>query len=279
MILIADSGSTKTSWKLADKTGVKAEVTTLGMNPFFRTTNDIIAEFEKTVFPVAGAAVTHIWFYGAGVVNAEKGGIIKSALLHFYPDAAVDTQSDLLGACRALLGKNRGIACIVGTGSNACYFDGTNIASHISPLGFILGDEGSGAVMGRNLLGDYFKEVMPESLRMSFNQRYGLSRDEALNRVYREPRPNHFLASFTPFLFDNHEHEYCKTFVEQNFRAFIERNVTKLPGYRGNSIGFAGSVAWYFSDIMKEVLKSYGITHALFLKDPIDGLVNFHLQN
>ena len=110
MILIADSGSTKTSWKLADNAGIKAEVTTLGMNPFFRTTDDIIAEFEKTVFPVAGDAVTHVWFYGAGVVNAEKGGIIKRALLHFYPDAAVDTQSDLLGACRALHGKNKGIA-------------------------------------------------------------------------------------------------------------------------------------------------------------------------
>jgi len=133
--------------------------------------------------------------------------------------------------------------------------------------------------MGKHLLGDYFKEVMPESLRIAFNQRFGLTRDEALNRVYREPRPSQFLASFTPFLFDNREHEYCKTFVEQNFRVFIERNITKLPGYRGNSVEFVGSVAWYFSDIMKEVLKSYGITDALFLKDPINGLVKFHLQN
>ncbi len=279
MILVADSGSTKTAWRLIDKSGIIAEVTTLGMNPFFRTTEDIVAELKVALFPVTGKGISHIWFYGAGVVNAEKGEIIKHALLHFCPGAAIETHSDLLGACRALLGKNSGIAGILGTGSNACYFDGATITNQIPPLGFILGDEGSGAVMGKHLLGDYFKEVMPAELRSIFENRFRLTKDEALNRVYREARPNHFLASLTPFLKENLAHKYCKSFVEQNFTAFIERNVAKLPGFNESYIGFVGSIAWHFSEILNDVLKKFGINNALFLKNPIDGLVNFHNQN
>jgi len=146
-------------------------------------------------------------------------------------------------------------------------------------LGFILGDEGSGAVMGKNLLGDYFKKVMPAELRSVFENRFWLTKDEALDRVYREARPNHFLASLTPFLSENLAHEYCKSFIEINFTAFIERNVTKLPGYSESNIGFVGSIAWHFSEILKDVLKKFGKNNALFLKDPIDGLVNFHNQD
>lgn len=279
MILVADSGSTKTAWSVLEGAMVKAEFTTLGMNPFFRSTENIVDELKKTHLPVMGSAISHVWFYGAGVVNAEKGEIIKRALLHFCPDALIDTQSDVLGACRALFGKNSGIACILGTGSNSCCFDGTGITNQIPPLGFILGDEGSGAVMGKHLLGDYFKDVMPTELRLIFENRFGLTKDEALNRVYRDARPSHFLASLTPFLSENLAHEYCKSFIEKNFTAFIERNVTKLPGYRESNIGFVGSIAWYFSDILKDVLKKFGIGDAVFLKDPIDGLVNFHKQD
>lgn len=278
MILVADSGSTKTAWRLIDKPGIIAEVTTLGLNPFFRTTEDIIAELKLSLFPVTGTGISHIWFYGAGVVNAEKGEIIKRALIHFYPGAVIETHSDLLGACRALLGKNSGIACILGTGSNACYFDGSTIKDQVPPLGFILGDEGSGAVMGKHLLGDYFKEVMPAELRSIFGKRFRLNKDETLNRVYREERPNQFLASLTPFLSENLAHEYCKSFVEQNFTSFIERNVAKLPGFNESYIGFAGSIAWHFREILKVVLQKYGNNNVLFLKDPIEGLVNFHNQ-
>jgi glucosamine kinase len=278
MILIADSGSTKTAWRLVDKTGSQTEIITHGMNPFFRTTDDIANEVKEKLFPVTGSAITEIWFYGAGVVNVEKGDIIKNALLRFYPDAHVETESDLLGACRALLGNRAGIACIMGTGSNACYYDGITIAGHVSPLGFILGDEGSGAVMGKHLLGDYFKQVMPAELQTAFQQKFNLTREEALNRVYREPRPNQFLASFTPFLSENLQHKYCRQFVEGNFKAFIERNIMKLTAQQGTTIGFAGSVAWHFSSILKKVLEQYNFSNPVILKDPIDGLVQYHIQ-
>jgi glucosamine kinase len=278
MILIADSGSTKTAWRLADQTGVQAEITTHGMNPFFRTTEDMASEFGEKLHPVTGSRVSEIWFYGAGVVSAEKGEIVKNALRSFYPEAKIETQSDLVGACHALLGNQAGIACILGTGSNACYYDGKTIAGHVSPLGFILGDEGSGAVMGKHLLGDYFKEVMPAELRTSFQKKFGITREEALNRVYREPRPNQFLATFTPFLSENLEHPYCQLFVETNFKAFIERNVLKLPWKQETTIGLAGSVAWHFSSILKKVLAHYNFTNPVILKDPIDGLVQYHIQ-
>ena len=279
MILIADSGSTKAAWRLVSKNGVQAEITTQGMNPFFRTTDDIADEIGEKLFPVTGAGISEIWFYGAGVVSAEKGDIIKNALLRFYPDAHISTESDLLGACHALLGNKTGIACILGTGSNACFYDGKTIAGHISPLGFILGDEGSGAVMGKYLLGDYFKEVMPPDLRTVFQQKFNVTREEALNRVYRELRPNQYLATFVPFLSENIEHQYCSQFVETNFKAFIERNVLKLSTKQGATIGFAGSVAWHFSTILKKVMVQYKISNPIILKDPIEGLVQYHIQH
>lgn len=277
MILIADSGSTKSTWKLIAGNGNITTVSTLGMNPFFRTTEEMAAELEEKLVPAA-SNVEHVFFYGAGVVNEEKGAIVSRAISRFFSSAKIETYSDLLGACRALFGKSAGIACILGTGSNACVFDGEKIAAHVSPLGFILGDEGSGAVMGKHLLGDYFKEVMPADLRRVFAEKYTLSRDEALNRVYREPRPNHFLATFVPFLSENLQHDYCRQFVTQNFRSFVERNIQKLPGYRELPVGFAGSVAWYFSDIMKTVIAEKGMENTKFLKDPIDGLVRFHTE-
>ena len=279
MNIIADSGSTKTAWKLVDSSGVLAEVTTNGMNPFFRTTDDIAEELAEKLLPVTKQHVDNIWFYGAGVVSAEKGEIIREALRKFFPDSHIETHSDLLAACRALFGKNPGIACIVGTGSNACYFDGENIAGHISPLGFILGDEGSGAVMGKHLLGDYYKLVMPSELREKFQKKFDFTRDEVLNKVYREPRPNQFLATLVPFLSENIGYDYCQQFIEKNFTAFVERNILKLPQYQYLPVGFSGSVAWHFSKIMKKVLVNHGIENSLFIKDPIDKLVEFHNQN
>ena len=229
MKLIADSGSTKTAWKLIEDSGGVKNITTSGLNPFFRTEEEVFQEVEKLVLPVTGKPVSQIYFYGAGIVSAEKGEIIKKALTRIYTSASVETQSDVGGAARALFGNTAGIACILGTGSNVCLYDGEQITGGISPLGFILGDEGSGSVMGRKLLGDFFKEVMPIELREKFSLRFQLTREEALNRVYRSEKPNQFLAQFVPFLSENIEKEYCRKFVAGNFTEFFERNVSKIP--------------------------------------------------
>lgn len=276
MKLIADSGSTKTAWKLISRSGTIKDIKTSGINPFFRTEDDIFLELRKSLLPETGIEITEIYFYGTGIINAEKGDIIKRALSRIYHQAAIETYSDVLGAARALFGNKAGIACILGTGSNVCLYDGEKITEGISPLGFILGDEGSGAVMGRKLLGDYFKEVMPPDLRDDFTKKYKLTREEALNSVYRSEKPNQFLAQFTPFLSEHAGSVYCQEFVQRNFMEFFDRNVSHIPGYKNYPIGFVGSVAFYFSQILNNTARYFGFDQTIIIKDPIEGLEKYY---
>lgn len=276
MRLIADSGSTKTAWKLLGGSGEVKNIKTSGINPFFRIEGDIFQELSQFLLPETGSDIQEIFFYGAGIINAEKGDIVKRALSKIYSEAKIETHSDVLGAARALFGNTAGIACILGTGSNVCLYDGEKITGGISPLGFILGDEGSGAVMGRKLLGDYFKEVMPASLRQEFSLKYNLTREEALNRVYRTEKPNQFLAQFVPFLSEHANSAYCQEFVQHNFMEFFERNVSKLPDYTQYPIGFIGSVAFYFSQILNNTASYFGYEETTIIKEPIDGLEKYY---
>lgn len=276
MKLIADSGSTKTAWKLIGNSGEIKNIKTSGINPFFRSEEDIFQELQTLLLPETGTDIQEIYFYGTGIINAEKGDIIKRALIRMYPKANIETYSDVLGAARALFANQSGIACILGTGSNVCLYDGQKITGGVSPLGFILGDEGSGAVMGRKLLGDYFKEVMPIRLREEFAQRFELTREEALNRVYRSEKPNQFLAQFTPFLSEHANSAYCQEFVQRNFMEFFERNVSHIPDYTTYPIGFIGSVAYYFSQILNNTASYFGFDETTIIKEPIDGLEKYH---
>jgi N-acetylglucosamine kinase-like BadF-type ATPase len=278
MKLIADSGSTNTAWKLIGNSGDVKNIQTSGINPFFRTEEDIFQELAQLLLPETGTGIQEIFFYGAGIINAEKGDIIRRALIRIYPEARIETYSDVLGAARALFGNRAGIACILGTGSNVCLYDGKKITGGVSPLGFILGDEGSGAVMGRKLLGDYFKEVMPIRLREEFAEQFNLTRDEALNRVYRSEKPNQFLAQFVPFLSEHADSAYCHEFVQQNFMEFFERNVSKLPDYTKYPIGFVGSVAYSFSQILNNTASYFGYEEITIIKEPIDGLERYHIS-
>lgn len=276
MKLIADSGSTKTAWKLIEAPGKTKDIKTHGLNPFFRTEDEIFQELTSSLLPETGTNIQEIYFYGAGVVNQEKGNIVRNALAQIYTKASIETHSDVLGAARALFGDQAGIACILGTGSNVCLYDGKEITGGVSPLGFILGDEGSGAVMGRKLLGDYFKEVMPPNLRDEFAKQYNLTWEEALNRVYRSEKPNQFLAQFTPFLSKHENSAYCQEFVQHNFMEFFERNVSHIPNYTNYPIGFIGSVAYYFSQILNNTASYFGFDKTTIIKDPIDGLEKYY---
>ncbi len=276
MKLIADSGSTKTAWKLIESPGKTKDIKTHGLNPFFRTGEEMFQELTSSLLPETGTNVQEIYFYGAGVVNQGKGNIVRNALARIYTKASIETHSDVLGAARALFGNQSGIACILGTGSNVCLYDGKEITGGVSPLGFILGDEGSGAVMGRKLLGDYFKEVMPPDLRDEFAKQYNLTWEEALNRVYRNEKPNQFLAQFTPFLSKHENTAYCQKFLRRNFIEFFERNVSHIPNYTNYQIGFVGSVAFYFSRILNNLASDFGLTETTIIKDPIDGLAKYY---
>ena len=278
MILIADSGSTKCAWKVIHGAGEMSALYTTGCNPFFRTTESIFEELQHNLLPHTGMSADKIFFYGSGIINEEKAGIIGSALQKLYPKATIELYSDVVAASRSIFGTSKGIACILGTGSNACLYDGEKVVTGISPLGFILGDEGSGAVLGRKLLGDYFKEVMPEQLRIKFHEKYHLTRDEALQRVYKVEKPNHFLASFAPFLSEEIAADYTYNLVRDSLVEFFDRNVTKITDYKDLPIGFVGSIAYYFKEIVSEVCGHYQMNCVSIQQEPMEGLVNYHLK-
>jgi glucosamine kinase len=276
MILIADSGSTKTNWALVANGQLVSEVKTSGINPFFSNFELISEELKKDLIPLIKDLVTEVCFYGAGIINEEKGTGIKRLLLQLLPGVTVETQSDLLAAARSTCGNHAGIACILGTGSNSCVYDGQNIIEQISPLGFILGDEGSGAVMGRKLIGDYFKNVMPVELRNKFILKYNLKKEEVQEKVYKKERPNLFLAQFTEFLSENIKDDYCYSFVRKEFETFIDRNILNYSGFKNYPVNVVGSIGFIFKDILKEVLETRSLKCGIILKDPMEGLVIFH---
>jgi N-acetylglucosamine kinase-like BadF-type ATPase len=272
--LIADSGSTKADWKLIGGSTEIESFQTKGMNPYFRTIGDVTQELEEKILPKIDRKVEEIFFYGAGIVNQTN--IVKEALSVLFPAANVETHSDVLGASRALFGHRAGIACTLGTGSNACFYDGKKVAEKVPPLGFILGDECSGSAFGKKLLGDYFKMIMPSEIRIRFEQEFSPVLVDVLDQVYRGERPNKYLASFAPFL-SAHVHEpYCREMVEKSFKDFFERNVLSLPVTKIHSIGFVGSVAHYFKDIVTVQTEAFGFKKPIILKEPVTGLVAYH---
>lgn len=278
MILIADSGSSKTSWCLTDSNGITKYFFTNGINPFFRTTEDIADELRDKFLPETRADIKQIFFYGAGVINQEKGNIVKNALQQLFTKAKIEVQSDLLAAARATLGKEKGIACILGTGSNSCLYNGVDIIEHVPPLGFILGDEGSGAVLGRKLLADFLKGIMTEGIAEKFKAGFKLTYADLLDSVYKKEKPNKFLAQFVPFLSENISQEYCSTLVETSFEEFVKRNIYRYSGFAKQPICFVGSVAFHFQEQLKNVLDKNHLQYKTVLKEPLNGLLKFHIE-
>ena len=274
MYLIADSGSTKTTWCLSDNGMEIMRISTAGMNPYFQTEEDMKSTVNGCLFPLLkNHNVERIYFYGAGCAFPEKNIIVENALRSFFPTAEISVNSDLLGAALALCGHERGIACILGTGSNSCLFNGESIEEQISQLGFILGDEGSGAVLGKTFIGDCLKKQMPEYLVKAFMEKYSLSPAEIIDRVYRQPFPNRFLASISPFIYEHIDEPAVKNMVYNCFCSFFRRNVMNYTDYDKLKIHFTGSVAYYYKDILTEAANSLGLEVGKIYKEPMDGLV------
>ncbi len=277
-ILIADGGATKTHWYFQSKENTAKRFITGGINPFFRTAEDIENEWGQSPIARLPGKVERVFFYGSGIINDKKAQVIKQALLRFFPKAETAVYGDLLAAARATLGGDNGIACILGTGSNSCQYDGKKITAHVPPLGYILGDEGSGANLGMQLVGDYLKKIMPPSLREKFHKKYPMEYPEFLNRVYHEDRPNRFLAGFVPFLTENIKNSYCTNLVENAFSSFIARNVSQYEGCHYQPVCFVGSVAFYFQEQLKQTLLKNNLVLGTVLKEPLSGLLKFHLN-
>ena len=278
MILVADSGSTKTNWCYSSGKGSPEFFSSGGINPFFRTTEDIALELEKILLPKLAGKVKKVFFYGAGVVNVEKAGVIKSALFKLFPESVCEVESDLLAAARATLGDIQGIACILGTGANSCLYNGAEITKHVPPLGYILGDEGSGTYMGRKLLADFLKKIMPDELAEQFRKMFPMDYSEFLNNVYRNENVRMFLAGFVPFLKENVDEKYCQDLVLDSFLEFIKRNVACYPDFFEYKVSFVGSVAFHFKEQLTVALAKQNLQTGVILKEPLEQLIQYHLK-
>jgi glucosamine kinase len=279
MILIADSGGSKTDWRLIDNSGAIGQANAPGFNPYYQPIDDLKKSVQELLLPKINEEVNKIFFYGAGVSSVKNQLTIKSAFLEFFPGAHIEIGWDLLAAARALCGHEPGIACIMGTGSNSCLYDGGKITANVANLGWILADEGSGANIGRKFLVDYLREIMPEQLRNQFRERYPLSREEFLEKVYQQERPSAFLASFTKFIFQHLKDPYCYQLIYNSFAEFYENNVMKYENYQNLKVHFTGSIAFYFSDVLRQVANDKGITVKNILEGPIAGLTLYHKQD
>lgn len=276
VILIADSGSTKTHWCLVQSGSVVHEVFTDGINPFYQTDMEIIALLDTQLIPKLGSVdIEQIYFYGAGCSFPDKKILVSRALVRFFNNAMIEIQSDLLGAARSLFQHEKGIACILGTGSNSCYYNGVDIVENVSPLGFILGDEGSGAVLGKLFVADCLKNQLPEELKEKFFAQYELTPAIIMDSVYKKTFPNRFLSKFTPFLLENIEEPSIFNLVFDSFDAFFVRNVMQYP-LEDMQVGFVGSIAHYFRDTLEIVAFERGIQVAEVVQSPMAGLKNFH---
>lgn len=276
MILLADSGSTKTNWCLLSKKGYQAIFSTDGINPFYRTSDDIEAELRAGLVPKLNAAIEEIYFYGAGIINEAKKNVIRIALKRLFPGTAIEIQSDLLAAAHATLAGEPGIICILGTGSNSGLYNGTSIIEHVPPLGFILGDEASGAVLGKKLLADYLKGVMPESISVAFKLQFNYTYSEFMDQVYKKESPNRSLAQLVPFIKQHIDKNYCQKLVEYSLIEFVERNISQYSNYKNLQISFIGSVAYHFSDQLKRVFKKQYLKLGEIQRDPMNGLILYY---
>lgn len=274
--LLADSGSTKTTWCLVSDGSPSLTFRTGGINPFYQTEAGIERELTGNVLPtLPSGGVDAVCFYGAGCIG-EKAAALRRLLARLFPSAqTVDVETDMLGAARALCGHSAGIACILGTGSNSCFYDGTRICANVPPLGFILGDEGSGAVLGKLLVGNVLKRLWPSRLADAFFAYTGLTQEALLDRVYRQPFPNRFLAGLAPFLSARLDEEPVRRLVAGSFRDFLTRNVAQYD-YRTHPVHFTGSVAWHFRALLEEAAHDLGIGLGHVVQSPIEGLVRFH---
>ena len=278
MILIADCGSTKIDWCLLNGKEKVAQIFTTGMNALLMTEEEMSKRIAEELVPhIVNYDVTEIYYYGAGIISDQIKNQVVNALKANIPGAQkIEVDSDLLAAARALCQHEAGIACILGTGSNSCYYDGEKVVDNVSPLGYILGDEGSGAVLGKLLVGDVLKHQLPEYLCEKFLKEYDLDRNKIIDAVYRKPAANRFLAQFAPFLEKNIEEPSIHRIVLHSFIDFFVRNVENYDNYKELPCNFVGSIALKEKATLLEAAKSQGITVGNIIQAPMEGLIKFH---
>lgn len=284
MILIADSGSTKVHWCLMAANGHTAEFITDGINPLFQTSDAMRNSICNQLLPQMASmlwagTVSHVFFYGAGC-TPEKSPFVEKAIESVFKKAKVFVASDMLGATRGLLGHEKGVACILGTGSNSCLYDGEQIIKNVPSLGFILGDEGSAATLGKRLVSDLLKNQLGDDLKERFLSQYAINQADVIEHVYRQPFPNRWLANLARFCAENIDDPRIHDLVYDHFAQFVKRNISQYytteEQKQSMPVGFVGSIAFYYRPVLEQVMSDYGFRVGQILQDPIPGLVEYH---
>ncbi len=277
-MLLADSGSTNTHWWLAESGQLRASIVSRGLNPFFYTPKSMAAQLLTDLQPfIKDQQIQAVHFYGAGCSTSANRQMVRDALNHLLKgDPDISIGNDLLGAARALFGVEPGIACILGTGSNACLYNGSEITHGLPSLGYVLGDEGSGTHLGKVFLENLLKDQLPWELNQAFSQAYKLDRAQILEEIYRKEHPNRFLASFSVFIHQQMHHPRIMELLEDCFEAFFREQVCKLPGYTAFKMGCVGSVGYHYRNVIRPLAIRHGISGIAFTDSPMEGLLAYH---
>lgn len=274
--LIADSGATKCEWCLLNN-GKMKKIITQGISPYFLGEEQIVALLTEELLPaLKNAAIDEVHYYGTGLGNITNLKLVKAALKKLFPRAEIDANTDLLGAARALCNNGKGIAVILGTGSNSCYYNGKKIVKNSPGLGYVLGDEGSGAYLGKKVIQYYLYNTFDEDLRARFDATFTTTAHDILENVYKKPQPNRYLASFTIFLAENRGHYMIENIIEDGINDFFFNHLYKYTESWLYPISFTGSVAYGFKDVLQQLCNSYELELGKVLKQPMDGLVEYH---
>lgn len=279
MILIADSGSTKCDWMMLEDGHTVLEFSTMGFNPYFHSSEVIRQKLkEKTELAPNIAAVNHVFFYGAGCSSKDLKAIVTKGLQSVFKNARIAVGHDLDAAALATYDGKPEIACILGTGSNSCFFDGHQVTEEIPALAYILGDEGSGSYIGKRLLADYFYKKMPVELAADFAAQYGINMQVIVEKVYAQPHANVYLASLARFCSDHRTHSYITLIIKEGMQKFLGTHVACYENHKIVPVNFVGSIAHYFEPELREVAREMSIEIGRIVKKPIQGLVDYHLK-
>lgn len=276
MVIIADCGSTKCDWLLLNGGRDQQLENTVGFSPFFHTSAEIKSIIETQLLPkLQPETVREVYFYGTGVHDDHRAEIIAVAIRAVFPNAKVEVEHDLLGAARSVCGHQAGIACILGTGSNSCYYDGKKILDNVPSLGWLLGDEGSGTHLGKALLRAWFYRELPTDLQAAFNAAYPEGPDVIKDKIY-DKGANTYLATFTRFLGEHLKHPFVKGLVANSLGEFLDRHVCKYSGYQHVPIHFVGSIAYHFREILEQCMEDRKLKLGVTVRKPIYPLADFH---
>lgn len=275
--LIADSGATKAEWCLIQGKKRKT-IFTQGISPYFLNAEQISQILVNELLPFIGKTAIHeIYYYGTGCINTTNASIVKRALKNVFPTADnVEVTHDVMAAARGLYGDDKGVACILGTGSSTCYYNGKKITNNKPGLGYVLGDEGSGACLGKKVIQYYLYETFDEELKGRFELKFNTSKDLILENVYKRPMANRYLASFTPFLSENRGHYMVENIIEDSLNDFFFLHICKFRESWTQPVSFVGGISYYFKDVLQELCNSYEFTMGRILKNPMEGLSEYH---